>query len=310
MPIVYYGGVEGSGKTMMMTRDLWYHHRCGGKIYAFPGYELLNTKGNVVSKLLMPEQVINLMVSEEVGYAIAIDEITNFMNKHHWQDQIVDLFTFGVAAQRRKKSMAILATGPIFEDAPKVLRNMFHEVVHLEDWHWKNRAIPPGVQSRFYRQDMRGMLSGQIGKCTRPRLFNTKRYWKHANTFSPVDPRYQLRRVRVLRKETLVDEDGNIIESPENTAAMVEEYGKKLVPRDINSKGVLIPKIFRVICDLVQEGYQTMSLSELGQKIRSETGIRSTDNIIAREYLQDLNCVRINNKNEKAIYALPELAGE
>lgn len=310
MPIVCYDGVEGAGKTMMMTRDLRYHHKCGGTVYATPGYELLGGRGKVLSKPIKLEELMKLLLSGEIGFVIAFDEIQNMLNHHNWFNIIVDVLTYAGAAQRRKLSMGILATTPVFEWLPADLRRMFHEAVHLQDYHWTNKAIPIGTQSLFVREDLRGMLSGRIGKRTKPKIFHMDRYRKYTNTYSIVEPSFLLRKTKIKKEETIFDAQGNIIESSENTAAMVEEYGKKLVPRDINSKGLMIPKIFRVICDLVQEGYQTMSLSELGQKIRSETGIRSTDNIIAREYLGPLNCKRINNKNENAVYALPELAGE
>lgn len=309
MPIVYYGGPEGACKTMMMTRDSWYHYRCGGTVYAFPGYELLNTKGEVVSKMIMPHQVMDLINSDEYGYIIDIDEIQNFLNKHKWYEDIVDLLTYGVAAQRRKRSIGILATGPIFGWVPKDLRDMFHLVVHLEDYHWKNKSIPRGVQAKIVREDRRGVLSGEIGRRTRPRLFNVKRYWRHANTYSIVDPKYQFSRVRIKRSTVTIDDNGNIIpESDKEASSVFEQYSKQLQPRSINDKSVIVPKVFRVLAELADKNVHSMALAELGDIIREATGIQMKDAIIAREYLTPLNCQRINNRNERAIYSLPRIS--
>lgn len=211
MPLVYIDGVEGAGKTTLMTRELRYHHLCGGKIFALPGYELLNNRGRVVSEQLMPEEWIKLLKENIFDYAVAIDEIQNFLNKHNWQDKIVDLLAYGAAAQRRKRRFAIIATGPIFDWLPRDLREMFHEVVHMKDRHWKIKDIPRGEQFIVTREDRRGMLSGTPGTRARSQIFNGMKYRKFFNSFSIVDPDYQLRKVNIQREKILVDANGNEI---------------------------------------------------------------------------------------------------
>lgn len=211
MPIAYYSGPEGACKSVMMGRDCLYHHSCGGKVFSFPGFEVMNNRGKVISELLMPEEWILLLNEDESNYVVAIDEITNFINHHKWNSSFVDLITYGAAAQRRKRSMVILATGPIFEWLPPDLRYMFHEIIRMEDRHWKLKYIPVGEQAAFTREDRRGVLSGRIGRRTRPKLFYAKKYWKNINTYSIVDPRYQLSRYQFDRREVFVDADGNIV---------------------------------------------------------------------------------------------------
>ena len=96
--IRYYGGVEGAGKTCMMTRDLYRHYLSGGRVLAFPGYELYGkTKKQILSEQFSPEQIISLLEDENVQQvkhekiAIAIDEVGNYFNHHNWYNRICDI---------------------------------------------------------------------------------------------------------------------------------------------------------------------------------------------------------------------------
>lgn len=225
MPIVYYGGVEGSGKTTLMTRDLKYHHYCGGRVFAFPGYQLLNDRGKEVSELLYPHQWIKLLREEVYDYAVAIDEVQNFLNKHNWYDDIVDLLSYGAAAQRRKRRFAICVTGPIFDWLPKDLKDMFHEVIEMQDRHWKTKSIPRGEQFLVVREDRRGMLSGKVGTKTFPRIFHGKKYRKNFNSYSIIDPEWQLRKFNIRRNSIQVDADGNEIIEETEQEKFIKEWG-------------------------------------------------------------------------------------
>ena len=211
MPIAYYSGPEGACKSVMMGRDCLYHHNCGGHVYAFPGFEVMDNKGTVISELLLPEEWVKLLNEAESSYVVAIDEIPNFLNHHKWNSDFVDLITYGAAAQRRKRSLVILATGPIFDWLPRDLKTMFHEVINMEDRHWKVKTIPRGEQAVFTREDRRGVLSGQIGRRTRPKVFYAKRYWRNIETYSIVDPRWQLNKIKFDKRKVNLDADGNVI---------------------------------------------------------------------------------------------------
>src|SRR4030042_2395759 len=144
--IVYFCGPEGGGKTALMTRYNRIHHLMGGECWSFPGYELLNERGRAVSRLVMPEDIRGLL-DEMQNVVLSIDEITNFMNHHHWADKMVDIMTYGAAAQRRKREFVIMATGPMFDWLPRDLRPMFHEVFYCSARHWKNPSIKGGPPS-------------------------------------------------------------------------------------------------------------------------------------------------------------------
>jgi len=221
--IVYLGGPEGGGKTALMTRYNRIHYLMGGECWAFPGYELLNNRGRVVSRLVMPEEIMGLL--DDMQYVVlSIDEIQNFLNHHHWADKLVEIMT-EAAAQRRKRQFVILATGPEFEWVPKDLRQMFHEVIDCRDRHWKNHAIPRGQQIEFYRVDRRGVLSGRIGARTPSKTFWAGNYFRYFKTLSLVDPSYRFRKVRIKKEEVLIDSSGHIINNSEiSDPASLDRY--------------------------------------------------------------------------------------
>ena len=227
--IVYFCGPEGGGKTVMMTRECRIHHLLGGEIYAFPGYELKNNAGRVVSTTILPHQVLGIL--DDMQYIVlVIDEISNFMNHHTWYAKMVDIMTYGAAAQRRKRGFVILASGPIFEWLPADLRLMFHEVVNCSDRHWRYKNIPRGTKIEFYREDRRGVLSGNIGTRTKPRIFDPRPYFKYFETFSLVDPKYQFNKIRIQAEEILMDAKGNVLtgmQDVETNPAAIKAFMKQ-----------------------------------------------------------------------------------
>lgn len=227
--ISYFGGPEGAGKTALMTRYARIHHLLGGHIWAFPGYELKNQRGRVVSKLIMPEEVMGIL--NEMQYIVLIiDEIQNFMNHHYWYNKLTDILTYGAAAQRRKRQFVLLATGPQFDWLPKDLRGMFHVVFHCRDMRWRDKTLPRGERIAFVEQDMRGVLSGWAGFALPERIFWATRYFSYYDTFSLVDPKYQNLKIRVRKDEVLVDSSGNLLNAdryqtdPETMNRLIAKY--------------------------------------------------------------------------------------
>lgn len=208
--INFLSGPEGAGKTAFMTFYARKHHLLGGEVWAFPGYELLNQRGNVVSKLIYPDEVMG-MIDDMQYVVLCVDEIENFLNHHDWSNPFHDVMA-SAAAQRRKRGFNILATGPEIELVSKDLRAMFHEIVYCKDMHWRNHAIPRGKKIWFVREDRRGVLSGYPGTRTRPKIFKPEPYFKYYDTFSLVDQKYRHHRIKIQKEVTLVDANGNVIE--------------------------------------------------------------------------------------------------
>jgi len=229
MPLTYIGGVEGSGKTTYMTRELLYHYFSGGRVFAFPGYELKNDSGRVVSETLLPEQVPGLLRMPIYDWAVAIDEIQNFSNKHTWQNPLNDLLAYGAAAQRRKRRFGMIATGPLFGWLPPNMKDMFHVVITMQDRRWKCKDIPRGEQFIITYKDNRGMLTGTPGTTTRPRIFKGKGYRKYFDSYSVVDPDWQRRRIKFVKELVEIGPDGRVIEDidhsdPATLNRYIEEY--------------------------------------------------------------------------------------
>lgn len=213
MPLVLYKGPEGAGKSALMTWELLFHHNCGGKVYAFPGYELLGPRGKVLSELLMPEQCLQLINEEESGYAIAIDEINNFFNHHRWQGIMNDILT-SLMTQRRKRSLALLATVTTDRLVSLDIRSMFHIIFDCKDYHAISKDCPRGIKTFYTEEDARGLISGNIGTMTKGRIFNHKKsgIWKRYNSFALIDPKYITKKVKVHQEAVLVDGRGNAID--------------------------------------------------------------------------------------------------
>ena len=269
--IVYYGGPEGSCKTVMMGRECYIHHRMGGDIYAFPGFEVKNKNGKVISHLLNPFEVYTT-VMELNGVVIAIDEIQNFINHHNWWNKIIDILTYGIAAQRRKRNLVILATGPIFDWLPHDLKMMFHEVVHMADRHWQVKSIPRGYQAVIIREDRRGVLSGQIGYRTHPKIFHAKKWWPHVDTYAPVDVMHQFERVEVRAGRTVM-KDGRVLSAEE--VAQLDYESRTQFGRFGN-------KVKDLIDDLKQQGITSFPKHQMYEMVRDITGEHLTKRAIGQ----------------------------
>lgn len=230
--ISYFGGPEGAGKSALMTRYARIHHLMGGHIWAFPGYELKNQRGRVISRLVMPEEVMSLV--DDMQYIVLlIDEIQNFINHHYWQSKLADVLTYGAAAQRRKRQFVLLATGPQFNWLPPDLRGMFHVVFHCRDMRWRDKTLPRGERIAFVEQDMRGVLSGWPGSALPERIFWPSKYFQFYDTFSLVDPKYQNLRIKVKKDEVIVDSQGRVLDGdryqtdPETMNRLIAQYSEQ-----------------------------------------------------------------------------------
>lgn len=252
MPIRYYEGVEGSGKSCMMSRDLFLHYVAGGRVLAFPGYELYDGKGNTISELVLPQQWVTL--PEELKHkkiVFAIDEVTNFFNNHTWYNKICDLMA-GLLAQRRKFEMAVLMTGPIFQRLPPNISELVHEVVHCQDNHTVNHAIRRGEKCLYYKEDMRGLLSRPSMRITRRFVFKMRPWYKYYNTYSPVSLFNQFTKLDIKNKVIKIV-DGQIVEDDKITDE--SQPSVRLTALDIR-KNRLRPHVYEYLKVLLQKGVE------------------------------------------------------
>lgn len=284
--ITYFGGPEGAGKTALMTRYLRMHHLAGGEVWAFPGYELKNDRGRVVSRLIDPTEIMGLL--DDMQYIVLVaDEIQNFFNHHAWQNPLIDVLSYGALAQRRKREFGFMATGPFFETLPPDLRMYFHIKFSCIDKHWRDHAIPRGEQIRFTETDLRGVLSGRPGYTLPPRVFRPKRYFKYYDTFSLVDPKYQHLRVRIKKDTVLVDSQGNEI-----------QYTKPNVISDLVNDFIRARKNPSLLSKYELNNYIA---TRLGKDILDHNEIITLGRLMGGRGYQ--------NKAKRAVWQLPDLAG-
>lgn len=301
MPIRYYEGVEGSGKSCMMARDLYLHYLSGGRVLAFPGFELYGeNKKQVLSELFMPEQVMELLKQSSFKdlkrqkIAIAGDEITNFFNHHTWYNKICDI-VYAVMAERRKLGIAILMTGPLYQKLPPDLRDMIHEIIHCQDNHTLNHAIPRGEKCIYYKEDLRGLLSNPKHRFSRIKFMHMKPWHRRYDTYAAVDAIHQFVRLRIKGREVVYNEDGELVSG--GFKGMNEATLNQYVKNYKNSQNVedprlpvlkqLLKKVGKVAVDssLIFDVLGAKTQSDkifIGQMLRS---LNYTYNRIKRQYV-------------------------
>ena len=214
--IRYYEGVEGSGKTCMLTRDLYRHKMYGGRVLSLPGYELFGrTKRSVLSEVIHPEQILEMLSTDDTKLirdqkiVIAMDEVTSYFNNHDWHNKINDVLEI-LLQERRKFRIGVMMTGPEEERLPSNVRYMIHEMVHCRNLHSLHRDIPNDLYCLYYKEDRRGMLSHPSYRFTRKRQFNMKRWHKHYDTYAAVG--YNLNtKYRIQKQEVVLGPDGKPI---------------------------------------------------------------------------------------------------
>lgn len=263
--IRYYAGVEGSGKSCMMTRDLFRHAESGGRVLTFPGYELYGkSKKNVISDPILPEQLLELITGEreevdiirEQRIAVGIDEVPNFFNHHTWYFKINDILT-SILQQRRKLGVAICMTGPIFEELPADTRRMIHEVIHCMDAHTVNHDISRGQTCIYYKEDKRGLLSYPGMRFSRKMKFRMDKWKKHYDTYAAISPLNQYVKVKFQNKEVVVDDSGNVVGKDSELSVQQNET--------INKRIAIAAKV----AEWEQEGKEIITPTEYKQAIAS-----------------------------------------
>ncbi len=214
--IRYYEGVEGSGKTCMMTRDLYRHKMYGGRVLSLPGYELFGrTQRSVLSEVIHPEQILEMLSTDDTKLirdqkiVIAMDEVTSYFNNHDWHNKINDVLEI-LLQERRKFRIGVMMTGPEEERLPSNIRYMIHEMIHCRNLHSLHRDIPNDLYCLYYKEDRRGMLSHPRYRFTRKRQFNMKRWHKHYDTYAAVG--YNLNtKYKIQKQEVVLGPDGKPI---------------------------------------------------------------------------------------------------
>lgn len=193
-----YVGTEGGGKTLLMTYFLYRCYKKGIKIYAFPGYELLDKDGKAVSETITPMEFLKNF-QDMRNIALAIDEITNYgIDSYSYNGILSRIFGYG-AAMRRKLGLIILYTVQSFTMIPPRIRFFTHTLMFCKDLYfgrqYSENPIPRGQSILTRRMDMKGFYTGKERWLGRAQVLNRcNTLWNRYNTEAIVDPRWGLKK--------------------------------------------------------------------------------------------------------------------
>lgn len=189
-------GPEGSGKTLLMTKQALGFAGNGGTVYGFPGYRVVDGNGDPVSKDMDLEDWITLP-PELKDTMICIDEMNNFFDAYRYNSVMTRLFG-SLAQQRRKRNLHICGTVQDYEWLPPRLRWLIHVVTSCYDLHWKYHKIKRGHMIVIRHCDMKGFIAGKPGRWFRPLLLQgAQKYWKFYDSYEVVDVINQFTQVRI-----------------------------------------------------------------------------------------------------------------
>lgn len=212
--ITVIDGIEGSGKTTVMTYENIKFVKRGGKLYTFPGYDVFDDNHRKVSQQLALEELVELFVTGKLENArLSIDEMENWLDSYESQSQIGKILV-SIAQQRRKRNLSMIGTiNPDWQWLPKRYKAIAQILMHCEDMYFVlHGAVPEGELFRITEYDLKGMKTGKLGRRLRPRNFPGKALRPYFDSFGTVDIIEKYTKVRVKKREIEVDFNGNQIE--------------------------------------------------------------------------------------------------
>lgn len=200
-------GPEGAGKTCLMTAYCHAHVKLGGKLFTFPGYQLTDGNGKVLSEEIKPEQWASL--PEELNNTvIAIDEINNFFDAYRYNAVMAGLFT-SLQQQRRHRNLGLLFTIQNEQWLPPRMRQLTHYYIRCFDLYWSyhssDEPIERGNIISFTIEDCKGFQRGIPGFTIGPSYFHAKKYWPLYNTYAIVDIFQKYQKIKIKQPEIIMD---------------------------------------------------------------------------------------------------------
>lgn len=205
-------GPEGSGKTCLMTSYCVRHVSAGGKLFAFPGYEVHDKAGKPVSQTILPEEWVTIPDTLN-NVLIAITEADSFFDSLETQNATAKLFR-NLAKQRRKRSMSIIYDVNDWSWFNNRLRRLTHILYRCWDlfWSYRGKASCPerGTSIVVTPYDVQGFYTGRPWSKGRPRKFNASKFWPFFNTTDTVDAYQAMVRLKIKRREINVV-DGQVV---------------------------------------------------------------------------------------------------
>ena len=182
-------GPEGAGKTLLMTYFGLIQLARGGPIRTFPGYQITNGHGKVMTTPLDIEEWVTLP-PELRDCLIDVDEIQNFFGSDRYMTWINKLWA-NVVAQRRHRNLGVHYTVQDWEDLDPRVRKKTHTLIVCRDLYWSNWGREEGVgrgeliSANFI--DVKGFFTGTPWTPGPSQMIRTKEIWPYYDTFGDVD---------------------------------------------------------------------------------------------------------------------------
>jgi len=249
-------GPEGAGKSCLMTYFGLLHVARGGKLRAFPGFEITDGHNKVLSVPLEFEEWVTLP-PELRDILIDIDEIGNFFGSDRYMAWINKLFA-GVAGQRRHRNIGIHYTVQDWGELDPRIRRKTHVLVICKDLYWspwgKEQEVKRGelISATFF--DVLGFFTGEPWSPGPQFLLRAKGIWQHYNSFSDVDIFAGMTKVKFKKPTITIDLTGGPEEDEQPAAG-----AKDRVPISGDDTALL--------GELFQKGVDPATLGRLGRRL-------------------------------------------
>jgi len=254
-------GPEGAGKTLLMAYFGLLHKARGGKLLAFPGFEVTNGHGKPISEPLDIDQWIT-MPPELRDVLICIDEIQNFFNSRRHMSVLSYLFA-NLAAQRRHRNIGIIYTVQDWGWLDDRIRWLTHVLIVCSDLYWspwgKEEGVKRGelISASFF--DVKGFFTGKPWTPGPQFLLKAKPLWPYYNSFADVDTWTGLTQVQFKKPKLTLD-----LRRP------AEGEEGEPAPGEVGAGVSSSANDRELLSDLAQKGLDAATLAKLGRRLMKE----------------------------------------
>lgn len=203
-------GPEGAGKTLLMTYFGKIHIARGGAIRTFPGYQITDGYGKVLTTPIEIEEWVALP-PELRDCLIDVDEIQNFFGSDRYMAWVNKLWA-NLVGQRRHRNLGIHYTVQDWEDLDSRVRKKTHVLAICRDLYWsawgKEEGVGRGEMISINFIDVKGFFTGMPWNPGPSFMVRTKEIWPCYNTYGDVDIWSGMTKVEFKKPKISIDLTG------------------------------------------------------------------------------------------------------
>lgn len=205
--IMGFSGPEGAGKTGAMTFYALLDKSLGGTIRTFPGYQVADLDGNIISIPIDVEEWLE-QPPELEGSTICIDEIQNFFDSSRHMT-LFNRLTGYIGAGRRHRGIKIFYTVQNLMWLYDRLRWLTHLYTACFDLRWtqygKEQGLERGELVSLKTYDCKGMYTGSEWEPLEVLNLRLKEIWGTWESWCPIDILSGFHKVKVIPREQVID---------------------------------------------------------------------------------------------------------